>query len=106
MKYSEFAARFREACKEADAPETQEKLGKFLGVSGAMAWYYRNGEKLPGMNTAIHIAMKLSVCVEWLLTGRGPKRPSDILPSAEIMGYRLSEHSTPSNRKPKKRKTG
>ena len=75
MNYPDFAARFRQACREAQAPQTLEALGRWLGVSKAMAWNYRTGEKLPSMDKAIEIATKFNVCVEWLLTGRGPQRP-------------------------------
>ena len=76
MKYPEFAERFKSACTEANAPQAQNDLGKFIGVSGPMAWSYRNGDKLPSMNTAITISEKLKINVEWLLTGNGPKRTS------------------------------
>ena len=75
MKYPEFANRFREACEDAKVPITQESLGKFFGVSGTMAWYYLNGEKLPSMDKAIKMASKLGISVEWLLTGKGQKYP-------------------------------
>jgi len=71
----EFAKRFVEACEDAGLPSQQNALGKSLGVSGPMAWNYKNGVKIPSMGTAIRIADKTGVCVEWLLTGRGPKYP-------------------------------
>jgi SOS-response transcriptional repressor LexA len=71
MKYPEFAQRFREAVRHAGASSTQKELGAFLGVSGTMAWYYLNGEKMPGMPRAIKMAARLGVNVDWLLTGRG-----------------------------------
>ena len=72
----EFSARFRQALKESDLPQTQVELGKYFGLSGTMIWFYLNGEKLPSMKNAIAIARRLGVCVEWLLTGRGPKYPN------------------------------
>lgn len=38
---------------------------------------WRKGKKCPTMRNAIDIATKLDICVEWLLTGRGRKRPGD-----------------------------
>lgn len=73
---SGFGARFTAACREAGLPASQNALGKALGVSGATINYYRNGIKLPSMKTAIRIAEKTGVCVEWLLTGRGKKTPA------------------------------
>lgn len=71
MKHRAFANRFRQAVAHAKAPTTQQELGKFLGVSGTMAWNYLNGEKLPGMSTATRMAERLGVNVNWLLTGQG-----------------------------------
>lgn len=79
MKHPDFARRFKEACRDAKVPTTQDALGKFFGVSGVMVWNYYHGEKLPSMKTAIVIAQKLDICVEWLLTGRGPKHPGDMV---------------------------
>lgn len=83
MKHQDFSERFRLACQQANAPTTMEALGRYLGVGTTMAWNYAKGEKLPSMEKAIEIALKLGVCVEWLLTGRGPMQPpksvSDLL---------------------------
>lgn len=35
---------------------------------------------LPRMKHAVKLATKTGVCVEWLLTGRGPKRSTDTVP--------------------------
>ena len=77
MKYRDFGARFSLALLEAvpKLPETNNELGKIFGKSGPMITYYRQGQKLPAMETAQVIAKRCGVCVEWLLTGRGPKYP-------------------------------
>ena len=75
MNHPDFSSRFRVACQQANAPQTMEALGRWLGVSTSMAWNYHTGEKLPSMEKAIGISVRLGVCVEWLLTGRGPMRP-------------------------------
>jgi hypothetical protein len=85
MKNVDFARRFQEACTETHLPTSMDALGKVFSVSGVMAWNYWNGEKLPSMRQAILMAKKLNVCVEWLLTGRGPKRPTDLIPGREIV---------------------
>jgi len=74
MEYKDFSIRFKKACKDSNAPKAQEALGRYLGVSGTMVWFYRNGERIPGINNATHIADTLGVNVEWLLTGKGPQR--------------------------------
>lgn len=52
-----------------------EVLVKLFGVSSATVNDWRHGKKCPKMKNALDIAVKLNVCVEWLLTGRGPKHP-------------------------------
>lgn len=75
VPYPEFAMRFREACQGAGLDMRQKALGKAFGVSGTTAWNMLNGTKMPSMPTAARIARRTGVCVEWLLTGRGPKHP-------------------------------
>lgn len=77
--------RFNEALE--DAGYTKERhsnltqtLVKDFGVSYATISDWRKGKKCPTMKNAIDIAMKLEICVEWLLTGRGQKRPGDESP--------------------------
>ena len=77
MKYSEYAGRFKRLWNESDAPKTQKELAKWLDYSQPMINYWLNGEKLPSMDTAIKIANKFGVCVEWLITGKGEKRPGE-----------------------------
>lgn len=50
-------------------------IAKRWGVSPAMISYYKSGEKLPSMKSAMRIAMDSGFCVEYILTGRGPKHP-------------------------------
>ena len=84
MKYSEYAERFKSICKESDAQKTQKELAKWLDYSQPMINYWINGEKLPSMDTAIKIADKFGVCVEWLMTGKGSKRSNE-KPSSPIL---------------------
>ncbi|MCH9691969.1 MAG: XRE family transcriptional regulator [Gammaproteobacteria bacterium] len=71
MTHPKFAQRFNQAVKYAGVVNTQVALGQLLGVSSVTIWGYRNGKKLPRMNTATRIAGILGVSVDWLLTGRG-----------------------------------
>ncbi|MCO5763780.1 MAG: helix-turn-helix domain-containing protein [Chromatiaceae bacterium] len=75
MKYVDFASRLKLACREGRLPENHAALARLFRVSQPMVSYYMNGAKLPSMDKAIHIAIVCGVCVEWLLTGRGPKNP-------------------------------
>jgi transcriptional regulator with XRE-family HTH domain len=85
MNDIEFASRFKDACREANVELKQKTIARAFGVSTATAWNYLNGTKLPAMDNAVGIAMKLGVCVEWLLTGRGPRRPHETRRAAEDM---------------------
>ncbi len=79
MKSQGFPERLREACVDAGLAPTQPALARAFDLSTTTIWHYLNGEKLPSMSKAIEIAGKLGVCVEWLLTGNGPKRARDVI---------------------------
>lgn len=85
MKNIEFAERFKQAVANSGVEDTQEALSRLLGVSGVMIWSYRTGEKLPRMATAVRIADKLNVDVNWLLTGK--RYPQQ---NVELAGMNLS----------------
>lgn len=93
MKNQAFALRLRTLLDEAGIDATQPAVARAFGCSVTMAWNYLNGEKLPGMANAIKIATRLGCCVEYLLTGRGPKRPQPPCgdPCASIDVAELSE---------------
>lgn len=74
--------RFRAACEDARLETTQEALAKTFHVSTTTIFSWRNGDKLPDMENAIEVSVKLGICVEWLLTGRGAKRP---MPAPEFL---------------------
>lgn len=76
MKYPEFAERFNRLLSQCrDKPKTQKELGAWFGVSQPTVSEWKNGIKLPAMETAMVIAVRLGCCVEYLLTGRGPIKP-------------------------------
>ena len=66
--------RVREALRDAQLPATQEQAAKIAGVSQPSVSDWNRPNTFPRMAVAVEIASKLNVCVEWLLTGRGPKR--------------------------------
>lgn len=84
MKNSGFPERFKASCAEAGLAVTQPALAKAFGLSTTTIWHYLNGEKMPSMARAVEIAGKLGVCVEWLLTGNGPKRARDVLDISQL----------------------
>jgi SOS-response transcriptional repressor LexA len=71
MEKKAFADRFKKAVAHAGVDDTQEALGRLLGVSSVMIWSYKTGEKMPRMATAMRMAEKLGVSVSWLLSGKG-----------------------------------
>lgn len=71
MEKKAFAERFKKAVAHAGVEDTQEALGRLLGVSSVMIWSYKTGEKMPRMTTAMRIAEALGVSVSWLLSGNG-----------------------------------
>ncbi len=54
----------------------QRAVAALIGVSQPSAHKWEHGGELE-MANAIKIALKLDVCVEWLLTGRGAKFPTE-----------------------------
>lgn len=52
---------------------TQQRLAALAGVKQPSVndWH----DRYPSMDTAVRLATNLGVCVEWLLTERGPKHP-------------------------------
>lgn len=54
---------------------TQGRLAALAGVKQPTVNDWKDG--YPAMDTAVRLATALGVCVEWLFTERGPKRPPD-----------------------------
>lgn len=78
--HAEFAARLNEALTDAGwviGYGRRIRLAQLVGLSGESCRKWLNGESLPTMEHAIQVALHLGVYVEWLLTGRGPKRLPD-----------------------------
>lgn len=54
---------------------TQTAAAKLIGVSQPSVNDWNEIDGYPTMANAIELGRKLNVCVEWLFTERGPKRP-------------------------------
>lgn len=54
---------------------TQGKLAQVAGIKQPSVNDWKEG--YPGMETAVRTATALGICVEWLLTERGPKHPPE-----------------------------
>jgi DNA-binding XRE family transcriptional regulator len=76
--HEEFGQRFTSLVEGMDVghgKKTLKRVATLLKVSTTTVHDWMKGKKLPGMDSAIRLAMFFNVCVEWLLTGRGPKAP-------------------------------
>lgn len=81
MRYPEFAQRVRTAIEEAGLWASQRKMATKLKVSPSTINNWLTGEKLPAHDTAIRLAARLGVSVEWLMTGSGPMRHTESVDS-------------------------
>lgn len=86
-----FSVRLNEVADNLKLPPKQQgrqtHAARRWGVSQAAARKWLEGESIPEMQRIIAISRDAAVSVEWLLTGRGPKRvladaPSTSEPSA------------------------
>ena len=70
-----FLERATEALKERYPKEkaTQQRLAALAGVKQPSVNDWHTGA--PAMDTGVRLAENLDVCVEWLYTERGPKKP-------------------------------
>lgn len=68
-------SRLKVALREAKLPETQVYAARLAGVKQPSVSDWNKHGNGPELDTAILIAKKLNICVEWLYTGRGPQRP-------------------------------
>lgn len=79
-KERSFLGRAMEALQEKFPRDkaTQEKLAALAGVKQPSVSDWRFGA--PAIDTGVRLAEALGVCVEWLYTERGPKRPPKATP--------------------------
>lgn len=72
---SPFWRRLTEAWTEQDLPVSQNGIATKMNMSQGSVGRWFHGEGLPELETAIDLAQRGKVCVDWLLTGRLPKYP-------------------------------
>ena len=77
-----FANRLNEICDDMGIPpkgkNRQAEFAKLMHVSQKGARKWLEGEGMPTMHRCIQIAIWAGVAVEWLITGRGEKRPKSL----------------------------
>jgi DNA-binding XRE family transcriptional regulator len=70
-----FWIRVKEALEDSKLPATQAYVAKFLHVAQPSVSDWNKAGGFPTLENAIKLAHHLHVCVEWLYTENGPKRP-------------------------------
>lgn len=73
-----FWQRVQEALRDAHGEGTQEEAAKIAGVKQPSISLWNQPTGGPKLRNALKLAVALGVCVEWLYTERGPKRPGPI----------------------------
>lgn len=76
--------RLVEAMREKGLPTTQVAIAGILGIKQASVSEWKHAS--PKLEHAAQLAMRLNICVEWIYSERGPKRPG---PPAEIAAHKL-----------------
>lgn len=94
-----FLVRALEALKERYPRErpTQVRLAKIAGVSQPAVHEWGLPDRAPEHGTVLKLARELNVCVEWLYTERGPKRPPE--PATEEPFLRTWQNLDPETKK-------
>ena len=64
--------------REAKGDESIRSFARRCGFSNALIGAYLKGEKLPGMENLVAIAVAAGVTVDWLATGRPPKTRAEL----------------------------
>jgi hypothetical protein len=78
--------RIKEAMTNKGLKPTQTECAKLLDIKQPSVWEWANSNGSPSIDNAITLAKKLNVCVEWILTGGGPKRPGPPMePAAQAL---------------------
>lgn len=71
---SDFWRRLTEMIRE-DVSVKQQTVAKLFHVGQSAVTKWKTGKDTPSLPRAVEMADRYGVCVEWLLTGRGPKHP-------------------------------
>lgn len=70
-----FWQRLQEAFREAQLPTSGNAIAELLRMSQGSVNRWQQDKGLPELDTVRDLALRSKVSVEWLLTGRGPKKP-------------------------------
>lgn len=68
-------ARIEEVLLELKLPASQKYFSKLIGISQPSVNAWNKPDQYPKMDIAVRSAERLGICVQWLLSEQGPKRP-------------------------------
>lgn len=68
-------SRLKEAAADMRKPTTQKYIASLLDIRQPSVSDWNKPGGAPKLEHAVILATKLNVCVEWIYTERGPKRP-------------------------------
>lgn len=88
MKKRSFWLRVQEAMRDKGLDPTQKVAGQLVGIKQPSVHKWTKGGQ-PKMEHVVILAQKLDVCVEWLYTERGLKRPLNEDSSYLLNSFRL-----------------
>lgn len=72
-------SRIKEALKDAKRRPTQNEAAAIAKVRQPSVSDWNKPDQYPSIESTVLLARTLGVCVEWIYTGRGPKRPGTAL---------------------------
>ncbi|MBF0436497.1 MAG: helix-turn-helix transcriptional regulator [Magnetococcales bacterium] len=75
METTDWTNRLRASLKESD--KGQDDLAEELGVTRGAIGHYMSGRRMPSLDLAGKLAETLSISLNWLLLGKGPKSMAD-----------------------------
>ena len=78
-----FWDRVKEALAEAGLDATQDYAAKIAGIKQPSVAEWNRPDGFPSLPNTVKLALRSGVCVEWLYTERGPKRPPPADPTAQ-----------------------
>lgn len=78
--------RVKEALSDAGLPPTQVEAARIIGKKQGSISDWNKPRRGPTVDNARQIGLATNTCVEWLLTGEGPKHPGPPMePAAEAL---------------------
>ncbi len=90
-----FTERFKIALETAGYGKTSlKKLGEMFDCSAPAVWAWKNAKKIPDTERAILISKKLNIAFEYLMTGRGTRKPGITLsPEEQLLCVSMNQLS-------------